>query len=154
MNALLTCDRCEIEFNEEDRLPVILSECGHTICEECVRELLTMDENERVCRECNTEVRETEEDEFRRNEKLLKIMRERANDTTSKEDGVNCTRHLEKPIEYFCKSCSTSVCVRCIYDDHNGHHLMQVEEMSNSLKQSIADLKKMLNNTKRLIDEN
>ena len=46
------------------------------------------------------------------------------------------------------------VCVKCIYDDHNGHHLMQIEEMSGSLLQNINDLEKMLNNTKRLIVEN
>jgi hypothetical protein len=53
------------------------------------------------------------------------------------------------------------VCVKCIYDDHNGHHLMQVEEMckldltaATSLKQNIADLQKMLKNTKRLVEEN
>ena len=70
------------------------------------------------------------------------------------EDTIECSKHLRKPIEYFCKSCSTSVCVKCIYDDHNGHHLMQVEEMSGSLLQNINDLEKMLNNTKRLIVEN
>ena len=45
------------------------------------------------------------------------------------EDVVYCPRHPEKLIEYFCKTDSESVCVKCIYDDHNGHHLMQVEEM-------------------------
>jgi hypothetical protein len=70
------------------------------------------------------------------------------------EDTIECTRHAGKPVEYFCKSCSQSVCVRCIYDDHNGHHLMQIEEMASSLLQNINDLEKMLNNTKRLILEN
>jgi len=70
------------------------------------------------------------------------------------EDTIECTRHAGKPVEYFCKSCSASVCVRCIYDDHNGHHLMQIEEMAGSLLQNINDLEKMLNNTKRLILEN
>jgi hypothetical protein len=46
------------------------------------------------------------------------------------------------------------VCVKCIYDDHNGHALIPVEEMANSLKQNVIDLRKMLDNTKRVIDEN
>ena len=69
-------------------------------------------------------------------------------------DSIPCPRHPIKLIEYFCKTCSESVCVKCIYDEHNGHALIPVGEMSNSLKQNICDLRKMIDNTKRLIDEN
>jgi B-box zinc finger len=69
-------------------------------------------------------------------------------------DSIPCPRHPTKLIEYFCKTDSESVCVKCIYDEHNGHNLIPVAEMSNSLKQNVIDLRKMLDNTKRLIDEN
>ncbi len=69
-------------------------------------------------------------------------------------ESIPCPKHPKKLIEYFCKSCSASVCVKCIYDDHNGHSLMQIDEMANSLKQNIIDLRKMIDNTKRLIEEN
>lgn len=36
-------------------------------------------------------------------------------------DSIPCPKHHHKLIEYFCKTCSASVCVKCIYDDHNGH---------------------------------
>ena len=39
-------------------------------------------------------------------------MRERGDrdiDVGGMEDTIECTKHLRKPIEYFCKSCSTSV---------------------------------------------
>ena len=49
---------------------------------------------------------------------------------------------------------ATAVCVKCIYDEHNGHSLIPVADMSNSLKQNVIDLRKMIDNTKRLIDEN
>ena len=41
-----------------------------------------------------------------------------------------------------------------MYDEHNGHSLIPVTDMANSLKQNVIDLRKMLDNTKRLIDEN
>ena len=44
-------------------------------------------------------------------------------------ESIPCPKHPHKMVEYFCKTCSTQVCVKCIYDDHNGHQLMQVEEM-------------------------
>ena len=46
-------------------------------------------------------------------------------------ESIPCPKHIHKLIEYFCKTCSMSVCVKCIYDDHNGHQLMQIEEMCN-----------------------
>ena len=69
-------------------------------------------------------------------------------------DSIPCPRHLHKIVEYFCKTCSDSVCVKCIYDDHNGHALVPVDEMSSSLKQNVIDLRKMIDNTKRMVDEN
>lgn len=41
-----------------------------------------------------------------------------------------------------------------MFDEHNGHELIQIEEMSNSLKQNVLDLQKMLVNAHRLNDEN
>lgn len=69
-------------------------------------------------------------------------------------DSIPCLKHTTKMIEYFCKTCSESVCVRCIYDEHNGHTLVPIADMANSLKQNVIDLRKMLDNTKRIIDEN
>ena len=69
-------------------------------------------------------------------------------------ESIPCPKHSHKIVECFCKSCSESVCVKCIYNDHNGHNLVPVDEMSNSLKQNVIDLKKMIDNTKRVIDEN
>lgn len=37
---------------------------------------------------------------------------------------VFCPRHFDKPIEYFCKQCSITVCVKCMFDEHNGHDLI------------------------------
>ena len=41
-----------------------------------------------------------------------------------------------------------------MFDDHNGHELLQIEEMSSSLKQNVLDLQKMLVNANRLNEEN
>jgi hypothetical protein len=37
---------------------------------------------------------------------------------------TSCTRHIDKKVEYFCKTCSDTVCARCIFDEHNGHELV------------------------------
>lgn len=94
--------------------------------------------------------------ECRRNNKIINFLT--ADDAQPLLHGslesIPCPKHPTKIIDFFCKTCSASVCSKCIYDDHNGHSLMQVDEMSNSLKQNVIDLRKMIDNSNRLINEN
>ena len=83
---------------------------------------------------------------FLKNHKILALI---ANSNLNRAGGaaamdpdnfIYCPRHYDKPIEYFCKLCTMTVCVRCIFDEHNGHELIQIEEMASSLKQNVLDL--------------
>ena len=108
------------------------------------------------CPQCGEHVEEADISECKKNTKLINFMQ--SEEAFPLLDGamqsIPCPRHLHKVIEYFCKTCSESVCVKCMYDDHNGHSLVTVDEMSNSLKQNVIDLRKMIDNTKRVVDEN
>ena len=52
-------------------------------------------------------------------------------------DKTMCTKHPEKEIEYFCKSCSMLVCPKCMFQQHNGHELAALEEVCSVVKQNI-----------------
>ena len=67
---------------------------------------------------------------------------------------VYCFKHQDKEIEYFCKFCHTIVCPKCMFSDHNGHELAQLEVVTNIIKQNIYDLNKLMLNTKRINDDN
>lgn len=67
---------------------------------------------------------------------------------------VFCFKHQDKEIEYFCKFCHTIVCSKCMFSDHNGHELAQLEDVTNIIKQNIYDLNKLMLNTKRINDDN
>ena len=41
-----------------------------------------------------------------------------------------------------------------MYDEHNGHLMVPVREMANTIKQNITDLSKMIMNTRRLTEDN
>ena len=41
-----------------------------------------------------------------------------------------CLKHITKEIEFFCNQCQQIVCSLCIFHDHNGHELTQLEEAS------------------------
>jgi hypothetical protein len=79
MNYLLTCDRCENRFNEEDRMPMIFSECGHTFCEQCVGEIFKDDH--KICPECGAKIRERAENQCRKNIKILNYLRKGIDDS-------------------------------------------------------------------------
>ena len=53
---------------------------------------------------------------------------------------VYCSSHPEKPIEYFCRVCHCLVCPRCMYQDHNGHELAQLDDVTAIVRQNIFDL--------------
>ena len=136
-----------LDFNP----PLILRQCGCTFCGSCLYGMIDAHyENQAnmeaagseavvrkpTCPTCGEEIVEETATECRRNIKIINFL-------TAEEaqplvhggiESIPCPKHPNKIIDYFCKTCSTSVCSKCIYDDHNGHSLMPVEEMSNSLK--------------------
>jgi len=126
--VVVSCDRCELPFDEEERVPTILPDCAHTLCSTCIQEIITSSPPN-VCPLCGRQINSYHSaDDFRVNYKLLSLL----NDPSlgKLHNFFPCQKHQDKPIEIFCKTCSQAVCIRCIYDEHNGHHLLQVEDMS------------------------
>ena len=130
MNALLFCDICSNPFDLETRAPSILRQCGCTFCKQCVRDMLG-DQGITECPNDNEPIVERNAEECRKNTKIISFINseEAVPLLFGNFESIPCPKHPHKMIEYFCKTCSTQVCVKCIYDDHNGHQLMQVEEM-------------------------
>ena len=137
MNYILTCESCEEKFNEETRQPIILPDCGHTYCESCINKILSASADPSVtlvCPNdtCRREITKTDPSQYSRNHKILSLI---ANTSMGRAagagagsadpmDAIFCPKHYDKPIEYFCKLCTGTVCVRCIFDEHNGHELI------------------------------
>ena len=71
------------------------------------------------------------------------------------QDGtVYCPRHPEKQIEYFCKVCHVLVCAKCMFMEHSGHELAELEDVTGIMKQNIKDLSKLLSNTRKINVDN
>jgi len=68
------------------------------------------------------------------NAKILELVTGKDPEALNPDNQVTCPKHVDKDVEYFCRQCSKTVCVKCIFDEHNGHDLIQIEEMSSSLK--------------------
>ncbi|CAO4368707.1 unnamed protein product [Caenorhabditis nigoni] len=48
----LECKICSESYTESSRIPRILKECGHTVCQECVQKLLNSQRNHIFCPFC------------------------------------------------------------------------------------------------------
>jgi hypothetical protein len=124
------------------RPPLILHQCGCTFCGMCAMELIdernpenmpdNLSPNEqdewmnKNCPTCGIEIIEEQANDCRRNNKIITFLT--AEDAQPIVHGsiesIPCPKHPTKIIDFFCKTCSQSVCSKCIYDDHNGHALM------------------------------
>lgn len=73
MNNLLICDYCGQPFDMDERLPLILHQCGCTFCQSCIQDML---ETQRIeaCPNDNEEILEKSIEECRRNTKILNFM--------------------------------------------------------------------------------
>lgn len=140
---MLNCERCGEAYSATDRQPVIMPDCGHTFCEVCIADLLAA--TPKQCHSCKSEIRTLDLNRYCKNYQLLQILAAMQGagpallgaqeaEFFDHEMYTSCTRHSEKKVEYFCKSCSDTVCARCIFDEHNGHELVQIEDMATSLK--------------------
>ena len=76
-------------------------------------------------------------------------------------DEICCTLHKDKQIEYYCQSCKSPVCSICMFQTHNGHHLVMLSDelehykvLIQSLKQSLTDLNRKNKDKVDLITEN
>jgi len=109
-------------------------------------------EHSRECPGCGDEIKESSVEECAKNIKLLNFIN--SDEGLNYINSIPCPKHPDKIVEYFCKTCSVSVCVKDMYEDHNGHQLVQIKEMGDTLKQNVIDLQKMIENSKRIIEEN
>ena len=66
---------------------------------------------------------------------------------------VYCGKHRDKEIEYYCKLCHSIVCPKCMFAEHNGHELAQLEDVTSIIKQNIHDLSKLLMNAKHINED-
>ena len=132
--VIITCDRCNNQFDEHERVPTILPDCAHTLCALCIYDIID-NTPDRLCPICGQEIMDISRPElFKSNFKLLSILSMTDQTGASVVSVIPCDIHADKSIEYFCKQCSQAVCATCMYDEHNGHHMVPVKEMGNTIK--------------------
>ena len=70
----LKCPLCKAAYNEEENLPRLLINCGHTLCSKCLNETLSANNNCITCQEDNTKYENVTINSFPKNITLIKLI--------------------------------------------------------------------------------
>ena len=173
------CDNCKNPFDESEHMPMTLP-CSHPLCSSCVKKIKP---GEKIfCQQCGLDLSTVNLKELKPHQMILSLIHSQSNQSesiyNSQEEGENeytneegteettinntiknnqieyCNKHKEKEIEFFCQTCTTAVCSKCIFETHNGHHLTLLEDMSTIIKNNVKDFGKILKNLEKVNQDN
>uniref|UniRef100_A0A3Q3FPV5 Uncharacterized protein n=1 Tax=Labrus bergylta TaxID=56723 RepID=A0A3Q3FPV5_9LABR len=148
------CSICLDVFND----PVSTS-CGHNFCRNCITEHWNMSD-QYLCPMCKTVF--NTRPELHVNTLLSEMVgqfRDKAQQeasSSSSELQELCTKH-DKPLELFCKTDQTCVCMLCSVLDHKTHELVplkeEYEEKKAKLEETEAEIQQMIQKRQLKIQE-
>ncbi|CAL2033241.1 unnamed protein product [Caenorhabditis brenneri] len=121
------CQICQREFTDDDDLvPRILTECGHSLCTNCAKQILgnqkkilcpfdriptdVPDGDVKKLKKNYTILQMKEEEKFRRKEQIKGAVKDKKK--TRKNDGT-CDENPSHRAASFCKSCDADLCDEC-----------------------------------------
>jgi hypothetical protein len=144
----MDCNLCEKPYNLTDKLPFILSDCGHSLCSNCLKNLKNTINSSFKCPFDN--LLYEKKSVFKNNLFLIQRIKEQnRNEVDSK---TNCQKH-SRVFEIFCVDCDEEVCSDCVlFDDHKEHKYEQMKkrktlqnifEKKNELRTKIENVKKI-----------
>eukprot|EP00347_Sterkiella_histriomuscorum_P017258 403350081 len=70
------------------------------------------------------------------------------------DQSTRCMVHRHKELEFYCRTCNQMVCSNCMFYEHNGHALSQLEEINGLLVHNISDLSKQMQKSRSLVNVN
>lgn len=132
----MECPKCNSQFNLKNRVPLLLSKCGHTICSYCLNTSIVS--GCITCTECGTQTKDIESlNDLPKNLALLEMCR--AQEQSICEGEENCPLHNKK-LEAFCENDKVLLCIDCILiDGHKFHELYTISESSEKERAKLQD---------------
>lgn len=132
----MDCPECKKEFDESSNLPRILTACGHTLCESCLK--LRFKKKSVSCPQCSILTPVSTLNTLPTNLALIQLkQKKRALDL--------CEKH-KKPIEAFCCNDKILVCVLCLVEDgHKSHELTTVQKAAKKFRDNLSNYAALAN---------
>jgi zinc-RING finger domain/B-box zinc finger len=126
----MDCPECKQEFDENFHIPMILTACGHTICELCLKNRYK--KKNIVCPQCSVSTVAQNLNILPSNLALLQLKQEKVLKN-------NCAKH-NKPIEAYCCNDKILTCITCLLEDgHKSHELASVPKAAKKQKELLKN---------------
>ena len=129
----MECPKCRKPYGKENRIPLLLIKCGHSICQTCAATLFA--EHSIACPECKTISNADSLENFPKNMALLSMSQEiapKACNPQVKQEKQECESHKKK-LEAFCNDDKCLLCINCILlDGHKSHNIGPIIEASSN----------------------
>ena len=140
----MECPECRQEFDEVSRIPRILTACGHTICECCLKSRYK--KKSILCPQCSVATVAQNLGILPSNMALIQLKQ-----TKSMQD--MCSKH-NKPIEDYCCNDKVLVCVICLLEDgHKTHELSTIPKTAKKYRDLIINYRQLATTTQEVINK-
>ena len=158
LEHILACQICLEDFEEAgDHVPRLLP-CSHTLCEECLKQLIKPSKrgNSMECPECG-ETHNVKNDvrTFPQNKYILINIKKKLEDSVKEvapREVAKCEEHGRELI-LFCKrsECQKAICLKCLTRSHREHDVVDiVEEEKDVLSDEVEIILKTLKEKKQV----
>ena len=142
---LLQCSICFEGYNLTDHKPRIFPNCGHTIGEKCLQNLLKSSShkcpNDKI--PFNASLDTLDLSSFCVNYQIMGLIEE-----SLRWERCSISNHKNEELKLICLDCKKKLCVYCVIYDHKDHSLKSLED----LKPQVADKIDMLERSLHKLD--
>jgi hypothetical protein len=126
----MDCPECKQEFDESSHIPRILTSCGHTICETCMK--LRFKKKSILCPQCAVTTNTSSLSSLPTNLALIQLKQ--------KKRAIEVCEKHKKPIEAFCCNDKLLVCVLCLVEDgHKSHELSTIQKAARKFRDNLTN---------------
>src|SRR6218665_3538938 len=120
-NAIIICDMCNVRNEGKPgdipRATMRCVECQDNYCDSCIK------------------VHQFQK--LSRNHPFVKIGSETASEMKQRFSTIHCSKHSQKPLDYYCADCKKIVCVSCFVESHALHKCKDVTTVEEEFRQTI-----------------
>lgn len=127
------CSLCKQDFDLYYRTPRVVPRCGHTFCEKCIANRLSIKSNRKVflCPECGSEViiRKGVQEDVPKNIGIIDVVKNLKKYSSGEKEeerkpsNEGCPQH-QRPLELVCETCAfKKICSHCVlFGEHHSHN--------------------------------
>ncbi|CAL2031744.1 unnamed protein product [Caenorhabditis brenneri] len=128
--STIECGICFLKYNEEARTPRVLTNCGHTICQQCAIKLTDADANSRLTCPFDRKLTQLNRNKgvhgLPKNFALLELFR-KANQEPEQKSRTKvdapCFENPSHEAVFYCEQCDVELCDSCFTSVHKSKSL-------------------------------